>query len=99
MFCNDKFPVFEHPYKSFKYFQNKGIDSNNTLNTEYKKRQNTNGFIKEQPFLSKGSKILYSSHWGKKKGTSMWNAWVLWVFVLLHASNFTMETEDNSIPR
>ena len=24
----------------------------------------------------------------KKKGTSMWNAWVLWIFVLLHASNF-----------
>ena len=35
----------------------------------------------------------------RKKGTSMWNAWVLWVFVLLHASNFIMETEDNSIQR
>ena len=35
----------------------------------------------------------------RKKGTSMWNAWVLWVFALLHASKFIMETEDNSMQR
>ena len=42
---------------------------------------------------------LYSSHQEKKKGTSMWNAWDLWVYVLHHASNFVMETEDNSIQK
>ena len=36
----------------------------------------------------------YSSHREKKEGTSVWNAWVLLVFVLLHDSNFIMETED-----
>ena len=38
MFRNDKFPGFGHPYNLFKYFQNKGIDSNNTS----QERQNTN---------------------------------------------------------
>ena len=52
MFRNEKLPGFEHSYKLFEYFQNKGIDSNNTL----QKRQNTNGSIKEQLFLSRGSK-------------------------------------------
>ena len=66
-FQNEKFPVFEHPYNLFEYLQNKGIDLNNTL----QKRQNTNGFIKKQLFLSTGSKKLYSSHREKKKGTSM----------------------------
>ena len=79
----------------FEYFQSKSIDSNNTL----WKRQNTNASIKEQAFLSRGSKKLYSFHREKKKGTSMWNDWVLWVFVLLHASSFIMETEDNSMQR
>ena len=51
MFRNDKFPGFEDPYNLLKYFQNNGIDSNNTLY----KRQNTNGSIKEQPFLRRGS--------------------------------------------
>ena len=31
MFRNDKIPGFEHPYNLFEYFQNKAIDSNNTL--------------------------------------------------------------------
>ena len=35
----------------------------------------------------------------RKKGTSIWNTWVLWVFVLPHVSNFIMETEDNSKQR
>ena len=35
----------------------------------------------------------------RKKGTSMWNAWARWVFVLLHASNFIMKTGDNSMQR
>ena len=41
----------------------------------------------------------FPSHWEKKKGTNMWNAWVLRVFLLSHASNFLMGTEDNSIQR
>ena len=36
----------------FEYFQTKSIDSNNIL----WKHQNTNGSIKEQAFLSRGSK-------------------------------------------
>ena len=52
MFRNKKFPGFENSYKVFKYFQNEGIDSNNTL----QKPQNTNGSIKEQLFLSRGNK-------------------------------------------
>ena len=35
----------------------------------------------------------------RKKGTSIWNTWALWVFVLPHVSNFIMETEDNSKQR
>ena len=31
MFRNDKFPGFEHPYNLLEYFQNNGIDLNNTL--------------------------------------------------------------------
>ena len=31
MFWNENFLGFEHSYKLFKYFQNKDIDSNNTL--------------------------------------------------------------------
>ena len=31
MFWNEKVPGFEHFYKLFEYFQNKGTDSNNTL--------------------------------------------------------------------
>ena len=59
MFRNDKFPGFKHPYNLFEYFQNKGINSNNTL----QKHQNTNGSIKEETFLNK----LYSSHRERKK--------------------------------
>ena len=59
-----KLPGIEHLFNLFEYFQNKSVDSNNT-------RQNTNGSIKEQPFLRRGSKKLYSSHQEKKKGTSM----------------------------
>ena len=57
----DTFIIYSNP--------NKGINSNNTL----QKRQNTNGFIKEQAqlFLSRGSNKLYSSHQEKKEGTSM----------------------------
>ena len=65
----EKFQDFEHPYSLSKYFQKKGIDSNNVM----WKRQNTNGFIKEQSFLSSGSKTLYSLH-KEKKGISMLKA-------------------------
>ena len=40
----------------------------------------------------------FSAKEARKKGTSMWNAWVLWVFVFPHAPNSILETEDNSIP-
>ena len=62
MFRNEKFLSFEHPCNLFQYVENKGIDSNNNL----WKRRNTNGSIKEQPFHSRGSKKLYSSHREKK---------------------------------
>ena len=52
MFRNEKSPGFEHIYKLFEYFQNKGIHSNNFL----QKPQNTNGSIKEQLFFSRGIK-------------------------------------------
>ena len=67
MFRNEKFAGFRHPYNFFEYFQNKAINSNKTLY----KRQNTNGYIKEQAILSRGSNKLYSSHQEKKEGTSM----------------------------
>ena len=41
----------------------------------------------------------FSAKEARKKGTSMWNAWVLWVFVFPHASNSILETEDNSLRR
>ena len=54
--------------------------------------------------LSKNNRFLaeeakhYTPHTEKReKGTSMWYAWVLWLFDLLHASNFIMESENNSI--
>ena len=63
MFRNEKFPGFEHSYKLFEYFQNKVIDSNNTL----QKRQNTNESIKEQLLLSRGRKKLYPRNEKRKK--------------------------------
>ena len=67
MFRNGKCTSIEHSYKLFEYFQNKGIDSNNTL----QKRQNKNGSIKEELFLSRGSKKIYYTHREKKEGTSI----------------------------
>ena len=51
-------------WTSLSFIRNKGIDSNNTL----QKRQNTDGSINEQaqPFLSRRSNKLYSSHREKK---------------------------------
>ena len=63
MFRNNKFQCFKHLYNLFEYFQNKGIDSNSIL----LKRQNRNGSIKDQQFLSRGSNKLYSLHREKKK--------------------------------
>ena len=51
--------------------------------TEY-----TNGSIKEQQFLKRGRNKFSCSHRGKKEGTSMWNAWVLCVFVLYYHGNW-----------
>ena len=45
-------------------------------------------------FLCRGIKKLYSSNQEKKESTSIWNAWVLLVFVLFHDYNFVMEAED-----
>ena len=84
MFRNEKFLGFLHPYNLLEYFQNKEIDSSKTL----QKRQYTNGSIKEQQFLNRGSNKLYCSHRKKKKDTSMWNAWVLCVFVLFYHGNW-----------
>ena len=84
MFRNEKFLGFVHPYNLLEYFQNKEIDSNKTL----QKRQYTNGSIKEQQFLNRGSNKFYCSHREKKEGTSMWNAWVLCVFVLFYHGNW-----------
>ena len=67
MFRNEKFLGFVHPYNLLEYFQNKETDSNKTL----LKRQYTNGSIKEQQFLNRGSNKLYCSHREKKEGTSM----------------------------
>ena len=36
------------------------------IQTQIQKRQNTNGSIKEQPFISRESKKLYSLHREKK---------------------------------
>ena len=63
MFRNNKFQCFKHPYNLSEYFQNKGSDSNSIL----LKRRNRNESIKDQPFLSRGSIKLYSSHREKKK--------------------------------
>ena len=63
MFRNNKFQCFKHLYNLFEYFQNKGIDSNSIL----LKRQNRNGSIKDQQFLSRGSNKLYSLRREKKK--------------------------------
>ena len=95
MFQNDKFAGSDHPHYLLEYFENQAVDPYNTL----QKRQNANGSIKQQPFLSWGSNKLYSLHREKKKSTSMWNALFLYVFVFSHAFNFILETEDNSIPR
>ena len=84
MFRDEKFWRFVHPYNLLEYFQNKETDSNKTL----LKRQYTNGSIKEQQFLNRGSNKFYCSHREKKEGTSMWNAWVLCVFVLFYHGNW-----------
>ena len=81
---NEKFLGFEHPYNLLEYFQNKEIDSKKTL----LKHQYTNGSIKEQQFLNRGSNKLHCSHWEKKEGTRMWNTWVLCVLVLFDHGNW-----------
>ena len=75
-----------NPYNLSEYFQNKEIDWNKTLGTLVYK-----WIYQQQTFLNTGSNELHSSHRKKEQGTSMWNAWVRWVFVLLHAYNFIMK--------
>ena len=53
--------------------------------------------MEEPPFLNTRNNKSYFLHQKKKKGTSMRNVWVIWVFVLVNASNFVKETGDNSI--
>ena len=81
---NEKFLGFEHPYNLLEYFQNKETDSKKT----FLKHQYTNGSIKEQQFLNRGSNKLHCSHWEKKEGTRMWNTWVLCVLVLFDHGNW-----------
>ena len=83
------------------FFSNPGpkyTPSSNRLNTGYKLII-LSSVTKGVHILSTGNNKLYSSHREKKEGTSMWNAWVLWVFLLPHASNFIMKTEKNSTQR
>ena len=64
---------------------------------------------KNNRFSAKESKNYIPRKEKRKKGpvceileflNSMWNTWILCeYFVLLHASNFIMETEDNSLQR
>ena len=84
MFKNKKILGFVHPYNLLEYLRNKEIDSNKTL----LKHQHTNGSIKEQQFLNRGSNKLWSSHREKKEDASMWNTWVLCVFVLFYRGNW-----------
>ena len=82
-FRNGKFLDFVHPYSLLEYFQNKEIDSNKAI----LKRQHKNGSIKKQ-FLNRGNNKLYWSHIVKKEGASMWNTWVICVFVLFYHGNW-----------
>ena len=54
---------------------------------------------KKNRFSAEKAINYFLSHWEREKGTNTWNAWVLRVFLLSHASNFLMGTEDNSIQR
>ena len=54
---------------------------------------------KKNHFSAEKAINYFPLHWEKKKGTNMWNAWVLQVFLLSRASNFLMGTEENSIQR
>ena len=78
-------PGFGHPYNFFQYFQYFQIYN------FFQYYQKTTVL-----FLNRGSNKLYSSHQEKKQSAIMWNTWVLWIFIVLHASNFIIVTEDNS---
>ena len=54
---------------------------------------------KNNRFSAEKAINYFLSSWEKKKGNNMSNAWVLRVFLLSHASNFLVGTEDNSIQR
>ena len=54
-------------YNFIRIFTKKEVDSNKTL----QKHQYTDGFIKEQQFLNRGSNKFYCSHREKKEGTSL----------------------------
>ena len=50
---------------------------------------------KKNRFSAEKAINYFSLHWEEEKDTNMWNAWgVLWVFLLSHASNFLMWTEN-----
>ena len=89
MFCNNKFSGFGRPYNLFKYskirilFQIK-LCGNVSIQMDLLKNK----------LLNRRNNRLYSSHRENKAGTSMWNAWALWIFALLHASSFIITTED-----
>ena len=54
---------------------------------------------KKNLFSAEKAINYFPSHWEKKRSTNMWNTWVILVCLLSHASNFLMETEDNSIQK
>ena len=60
---NEKFLDFAHPHNLLEYFQNKESNSNKTL----QKHQYTNGSIKEQQFLNRGSKNFIARTEKRKK--------------------------------
>ena len=85
---NEKFLGFAHPHNLLEYFQNKESNSNKTL----QKHQYTNGSIKEQQFLNRGSKNFIARTEKRKKVP---------VREMLESSaflsTFIMETEERQV--
>ena len=84
MFWNEKFPGIGNPYNLFEYLLNKDIDIQmNPLKNNRFSTQEAINYIRTK----------------KRKKVPVCEMPTSWVFVLLNASNFPMETEDNSIQR
>ena len=46
---------------------------------------------KKNRFSAEKAINYFPSHWEKKKGTNMWNDWLLWVFLLSHAFSWELK--------